>query len=104
MNDSDYTIDYLTVIVARQYKDDVLKLLLNTGCHLINVVYAKGSVRTGYFKDLLGLVTDEKKVLITCILKSNLTPLLMEHFVKKLNFDQPNTGIAFVIPVEKLSV
>lgn len=104
MNNSDYTIDYLTVIAARQYADDVLKLLLDSGCHLIDVVYAKGSVRTGYFKDLLGLVTDEKKVLITCILTSNITPLLMEHFVTKLNFDQPNTGIAFVIPVEKLSI
>lgn len=104
MNDSDYTIDYLTVIADRNYKDDVLKLLINNGCHLIDVVYAKGTVHTGYFKDMLGLVTDEKKVLITCILTSNLTPQLMEQFVTKLNFNQPNTGIAYVVPVEKLSV
>lgn len=104
MMDSDYTIDYLTVITARKYKDNVLKLLLDSGCYLIDVVYAKGSVHSGYFKDMLGLVADEKKVLITCILKSNLTPQLMEQFVTKLNFDQPNTGIAYVIPVDKLSV
>ncbi len=104
MMDSDYTIDYLTVITARKYKDSVQKLLLDSGCYLIDVVYAKGSVQSGYFKDMLGLVADEKKVLITCILKSNLTPQLMEQFVTKLNFDQPNTGIAYVIPVDKLSV
>jgi hypothetical protein len=102
--DSDCTIDYLTVIAARQSKDEILKLLLTSGCHIIDVVYAKGSVQTGYFKDMLGLVADEKKILITCILKSDLTPQLMEQFVTKLNFNQPNTGIAFVIPVEKLSV
>ncbi len=104
MMDSDYTIDYITVIAARKYKDDVLKLLLNSGCHLIDVVYAKGSVQTGYFKDMLGLVADEKKILITCLLASNLTPQLMEQLVIKLNFDKPNTGIAFVVPVDKLSV
>ncbi len=104
MMNSDYTIDYLTIITARNYKDNVLKLLLSSGCHLIDVVYAKGSVRSGYFKDMLGLVAEEKKVLITCILKSDLTLQLMEQLVTKFNFDQPNTGIAFVIPVEKLSI
>jgi len=102
--DSDNTLDYLTVITARKFKDNALKLLLDSGCYLIDVVYAKGSVQSGYFKDMLGLVADEKKVMITCMVKSNLTPLLMEQFVTKLKFDQPNTGIAYVIPVEKLSV
>ncbi len=101
---SDYTIDHLTVIAARKYKDDILKLLLNSGCHLIEVVYAKGSVQSGYFKDMIGLVADEKKILITCLLTSNITPQLMEQFVTKLKFNQPNTGIAFIVPVDKLSV
>lgn len=104
MMDSDYTIEYLTVIAARKNKDNILKLLVNSGCHLIDVVYAKGSVHSGYFKDMLGLVPDEKKILITCIVTSDLTPQLMKQFVTELNFDQPNTGIAFVIPVDKLSV
>lgn len=104
MMDCDNTLDYLTVIAARKFKDNALKLLLDSGCYLIDVVYAKGSAQSGYFKDMLGLVDDEKKVMITCIVKSNLTPLLMEQFVTKLKFDQPNTGIAYVIPVEKLSV
>ncbi len=102
--ESDYSIDYLTVIAARKYKDDVLKLLVNSSCHLIDVVYAKGSVQSGYFKDMLGLLADEKKVLITCLLTSNLTPQLMEQLVTKLNFDKPNTGIAFVVPVDKMSI
>ncbi len=104
MMNSDYTIDYLTVIAARKYKEDVLKLLVDSDCHLIDVVYAKGSVQTGYFKDMIGLVADEKKVLITCLLTSNITPQLMQQFITKLKFDQPNTGIAFVVPVDKLSV
>lgn len=104
MMDNDYTIDYLTVIAARKYKEDILKLLLSSGCHLIDVVYAKGSVTSGYFKDMLGLLAEEKKVLITCLVESNITPQLMDQFITKLNFDKPNTGIAFVVPVDKLSV
>lgn len=101
---SDNSIDYLTVIVARKYKDDVLKLLLHSGCHLIDMIYAKGSVQSGYFRDMLGLLADEKKIMITCLLTSNLTPRLMEQFVNQLHFDNPNTGIAFVVSIDDLSV
>lgn len=104
MIDSDSTIDYLTVIAARKYKDDILKMLLDSGCHLIDVVYAKGSATSDYFKDMLGLLDDEKKVMITCLLASNITTQLMEQFITKLNFDKPHTGIAFAVPVDKLSV
>jgi hypothetical protein len=102
--DSDCAIDYLTVIAARKYKEDILKLLLDSGCHLIDVVYAKGGATSNYFKDMLGLLADEKKIMITCLLASNLTAQLMEQFITKLNFDKPNTGIAFTVPVDKLSI
>ncbi|WP_097015849.1 hypothetical protein [Anaerocolumna aminovalerica] len=104
MIEFEYGIDFLTLIAGRKYKDEILKLLLNSECHLIDVVYAKGSIQTGYFKDMLGLVPEEKKVLITCLIADNLSAKLLEQLVTKFNFDKPNTGVAFVVPVDKLSL
>ncbi|MDU6264592.1 MAG: hypothetical protein E6600_08795 [Anaerocolumna aminovalerica] len=104
MIEFEYGIDFLTLIAGRKYKDEILKLLLNSECHLIDVVYAKGSIQTGYFKDMLGLVPEEKKVLITCLIADNLSAKLLEQLVTKFNFDKPNIGVAFVVPVDKLSL
>lgn len=104
MTDFEYGVDFLTLIVGRDYKDSILKLLLDSGCHLIDVVYAKGSIKNGYFKDMLGLLPEEKKVMITCIMASNLSDQLFDQLITNFNFDKPNTGIAFVVPVDKLSV
>jgi len=42
--------------------------------------------------------------MITGLIAGNLSEQLLEELVTKLNFDKPNTGIAFVVPVDKLSV
>jgi len=97
-------VDFLTVIADRKQKEEIIKFLLDSRGHLIDVVYAKGTVKSGYFKDMLGLVPEEKKILITCLIASNLSDQLLEQFLIKFNFDKPNTGIAFAVPVEKLSV
>lgn len=98
------SIEFLTLIVDRNHKDEIVKLLFESRCHLVNVVYAKGSAQTGYFKDMLGLVQEEKKVVITCLVTSDLSGKLFDQLTAKFNFDKPDTGIAFTIPVEKLSV
>jgi nitrogen regulatory protein PII len=94
----------LTLVVGREHKESILKLLLEFGCHLINVVYAKGSVTGRYFKDMLGFVPEEKKVMITCLTTGDVSDQLLERLIHKYNFDKPNTGIAFVIPVDKVSI
>ena len=99
-----YGVDFLTLIAGRKHKEEILKFLLDSGCHLIDVVYAKGSVHTRYFRDMLGLVPEEKKVMITCLIAGNLSSQLLDQLVEKFNFDKPNTGIAFVVPVDRLSV
>jgi len=104
MTNYEYGIDFLTLIANRNDKDELLEFLIESECHLINVVYAKGSLKSGYLKDMLGLVPEEKKVLITCLISSNLSNQLLEQLIIKFNFNKPNTGIAFVIPVNTLSV
>lgn len=97
-------VDFLTVIAGRKHKEEILEFLLASGCHLIDVVYAKDSVKSGYFRDMIGLVPEEKKVMITCLVAGNMTSQLLDMLVTEFNFDKPNTGIAFVVPVDKLSI
>ncbi len=104
LTDLEYGVDFLTVVAIRKYKEEIAKMLLDNSCHLIDLVYTKCSVQTGYFKDMLGLVPDEKKVMITCIVTGDKTSKILEQLITKFKFDKPNTGIAFVVPVDKLSV
>jgi hypothetical protein len=97
-------IDFLTLIADRKLKKEIINFLIESRGHLIDVVYAKGSVKASYFKDMLGLVPEEKKILITCLIASNLSEHVLEQLILKFNFDKPNTGIAFVVPVDTLSV
>jgi len=96
-------IEFLTLIAGRKNKCALLKALWEAGGRLINVVYGKGSVKSSYLRDMLGLVPEENKVVITCLVPAEKTSAVLEMLVKKFSFDQPNTGIAFTISVEKLS-
>ncbi len=104
LTDQKCGVDYLTLITGRQNKEEILKLLLGSGCHLIDVIYAKGTVKSEFIRDMMGLVPEEKKVMITCLIAGNLTGQLLDQLVTKFHFDKPNTGIAFTVPVDKLSV
>jgi hypothetical protein len=96
-------VEFLTLIAGRKNKAVLLKALWETGGRLINVVYGKGSVKANYLMDMLGLVPEENKVVITCLLPAEKSSVVLDMLAKKFDFDKPNTGIAFTIPVEKLS-
>lgn len=103
-NDNPCYIEFLTLIAGRKQRGAIVNELSEAGGRLIKIVYAKGSVKSSYLKDMLGLVPEENKVLITCLLPSERTGAVLEMLVRKFHFDQPNTGIAFTIPVERLSL
>ncbi len=53
---------------------------------------------------MLGLVPEEHKVLITCLISRGKVDKVMEMLEREFHFNRPNTGIAFTIPIEKLSL
>jgi hypothetical protein len=93
-------ISYLIIIGARKSKDDILNALVQNGGHAITSYYGRGAVQANEFLQILGLVAEQNKIIITAILKTenakNMIALLDEEF----NFNKFNTGIAFTIPVE----
>lgn len=94
---------FMTLIAGRKQKDKLLTALLDTGAHLINTTYARGSVRAGFLQSTFGLMPEEHKVVITCVLAREKSNAVMDMLAEKFHFDRPNTGIAFTMPVGSLS-
>lgn len=104
MSEHAYCLEYLTVITGRKQRAALVSALSAAGGRLIKITYAKGSVKASFLQDMLGLVPEENKVIITCILPCQKVDCVLSLLVKEFHFDQPNTGIAFTIPVEKCSL
>ena len=94
---------FLAVIAGRQQKNAILAALAKSGVLLTHVVYGKGSVKGTYLQNILGLVPEENKVFITGLISAQKSDSVFDMLINKFDFDQPNTGIAFIIPIEKLS-
>lgn len=96
-------IVFLVVIAGRKKKDALLSALSQSGAHLTCIVYGRGTVKASYLKDALGLVPEENKVVIHCAMASDRADGVLNMLYEKFNFDKPNTGVAFTIPIERLS-
>jgi hypothetical protein len=93
----------LAVIVDRKRKDSLIAMLSEAGGQLINTMYGKGLVKTGYLMEALGLVPEENRVIVTCLLPSEESGPMLEALIGKFGFGKPNAGAAFTLPVETLS-
>ena len=96
-------IVFMVVIIGRKQKDALLTALLDSGIRLINTTYGRGSVNAGYFMTAFGLCPEKNKAVITCISTCVKTDAAFKMLNEKFNFDKPNTGIAFTVPVDGLS-
>ena len=102
-NEEKQKIIFLILIVGRKDKDDILSALTEHGVRLINVLYGKGTVQAGYLQNILGLVPEKNKALITCVMTSERSNSVLEMLVERFDFDSPNTGVAFTMPIDKVS-
>jgi len=103
MNENMEKVVFLTLVVERKQKDAILTALLDAGIHLINIIYGKGTVNENYFMNTFGLVPERNKAVITCVSTYAKANAVLEVMIKKFHFDKPNTGIAFIMPVDRVS-
>lgn len=96
-------IAFWVLIAGRKQKDALFSALLEMGAHLTNTIYGRGTVEVSYLQNVLGLVPEEHKAMIMCVLPDSKTAAITEMLVDRFHFDQPNTGIAFTIPIDHLS-
>ena len=102
-HDASTQTTFLTLIAGRNQKGALLTALLGLGVRLTSIFYGRGSVKAGVLKNLLGLVPEEHKVVITCMTTSAKADEALKMLVEQFHFNKPNTGIAFTTPVDKLS-
>lgn len=95
-------IQRLTIIAGRKKRDKLLSLLTEHNAHLITCNYADGTITANFLENLIGLIPEEEKIMITCIIKTEQKDLIFEKLVTQMKFDQPNTGIAYTSKVDQL--
>lgn len=93
----------LVLISGRKSKDDLLTLLVHEGGHLINILYGRGACKASYLQDILGLVHEESKVVISCLLQECKAESVLNKLMEEHHFDKMNTGIAFTVNVDHIS-
>jgi len=102
MSDEKPKLMNMVVIAGRNQKEAILSAMSEKGCHVINVLYGKGCADADFVMDALGLVHEENKILITCLILNNKAEVILDMLVSEFEFNKPNTGVAYTIPVEKL--
>lgn len=95
-------IVFLVVIGNRKQKENLIAELCKAEAAFFNVVYGKGLVKKNELLEAFGLVDEQNKVVITCLIKEEKSEYALKMLTDKFKFNQPNTGIAFTIPVDKL--
>ena len=103
MNETLNEIDFLTVIAGRKKKEPLLVAISQNGGRLLNIMYGRGSVKASYIMDAFGFVPEENKVVITFLLPKKKSGAMIKMLTETFEFDKPNTGIAFTVPVDALS-
>ena len=102
-NEETEKLVFLVLVTGRKQKDAILCALLETGVQLTNIIYGRGTVKASYLMNVLGLVSEENKAVITCVLADNKSDTVLKMLIEKFHFDKSNTGIAFTTPIDKLS-
>jgi hypothetical protein len=99
----DTKIVFLTVIAGRKIKQELVNSLAEFGCTLFDVMYGSGFVKGNDFLAAFGFVDNGGKVIITSLTNGAKVDKIFEMLNTKFNFDRPNTGIAFTVPVSNLT-
>jgi len=101
--DETHKIVYLMLIAGRKQKDELLCALERYGAVLANTIYGHGTIKPSALDSLLGLVPEENKAIISCILAHEKRDAVMQMLVDEFDFEKPNTGIAFSFPIDQIS-
>jgi hypothetical protein len=94
---------YITVIAGRKIQQELVNSLAESGCTMFNAVYGNGFVKSNDFLTAFGFVNDAGKIVVTALANSVNVDKIFAMLNTKFNFNKPNTGIAFTVPVESLT-
>ena len=93
---------YFVLICNPKIKDKLFTLLQDNGARSINTLSAKGSAPQNAILQAFGLESSNKKFILSTLLPYEVAINLINVLYNEYDFNKPNTGIAFTIPVEGL--
>lgn len=96
-------LQYAVIIAPQKKKNKFLSLLADLGAHGVETVYAHGSMSPGALSAAFGLEAEQGKVMVSGLLRYEKAEELMALLYRDHKFSEPNTGIAFCVPVEGLA-
>ncbi len=79
-------------------------LFLLFACIFIDAMYGKGSAKAGAFAQALGFEPEAHKVVISCLIPPPKAIELTEVLRREHHFAKKNTGFAFSVPLDGLSL
>ncbi len=96
------TLQNLVIIAKPKLKDKLSALLIENGARSINTTYGHGSVSKSILAQAFGLDAEQKKVILSCLIKTQGAKKIIDILYNEYNFNKPNSGIAFTMSVEGL--
>lgn len=101
---SSSNLQYYVIICNRKKKKKFTELISSYGGVCIDTMYGLGSAKAGIFELALGFKTEDKKVVISCLMPTIKAQELTEILKNDYDFLEKNTGIAFSISLGGLSI
>jgi len=100
-NEDTPKIFHMVMVTGRDRQERLLYALSEKGCHVVNIIYGKDTGRLGFIVD--NIWHDDNKVMVVCLVSATEADAIFSMLLDDFNFDRKDTGIAFTIPVEKVS-
>ncbi len=101
---SNAKLQYYILICNKKKKKRFHELMAAHGAVCIEIIYGRGSAKSGALAEALGFDTEEHKVVISGLIPTEKALELTRVLQTEHDFAGKNTGIAFSIGVEGLSL
>ena len=88
---------YMVIITKREYGEDFLKYLYESGVHTLTAALCEGTAQQKTL-DFLGIEKTEK-VMISSVVSKALSEKLLRGLMRTMQIDVPGNGISFTIPL-----
>ena len=102
MQKNNNTLQYFVLICNPKQKSEFSTLLNERGVKNITTVSAHGSVTQSVLAKAFGLESTNKKLMLSALIPTEISKELIDILYNEYEFNKPNTGIAYTIPVEGL--